>query len=573
MSLRITLAAFASLPGAPWPAPLAAIALPWLSEPHSSSEEAAQALVDGLRLAFALRVFLILATALHEWAHVAADWLMMLRPKSAFKGQGSKPGAHAANNLLFNVSLAMWAQCLCPITPWPLAAQPCVHLPPRGGRGEHHAASHDVTLRLAGALFSLLLALAASLFPPFLGPKDHPVCLAAAWMVASGAAATDVLGLGSQAQDTYLCGNFGMLVVALLEGNVDVAGILRAMAATTAARGGQSGGIVTVLPDGSAVRERHVPTKRSDIAQGLVSGFMRKMQARGMARLWAREWKASCSFFLGHTRFATSSAPTVGESHPHRFSLPQRVSIWRRGAEGWVRRDEMHEVYVTHNGDFDYWPLFGVQRTHKEVGAWLREVLQLKGAVTGCDSVKVAGIIELLRTQGVWLFSMRLGFQQTAAPSFDTTLKGGEGLLSPALLRQCASIADSVFTDFVAKGGDISGRGDIASLSTLITDGLSACRGLATLFPPPNVGGSSSLGEFVRSSVVNFVQNDLFSALSHFLSDAHGSFGISTCCTLDRDTVCIASRGQAMSVSFNPQAGTVLWGSESAAQNVEVVRK
>lgn len=40
--------------------------------------------------------------------------------------------------------------------------------------------------------------------------------------------------------------------VALLR-QVDVSGTLRRMAGTTAARGGQAGGLVTVLPDGSTV--------------------------------------------------------------------------------------------------------------------------------------------------------------------------------------------------------------------------------------------------------------------------------------------------------------------------------
>ena len=45
------------------------------------------------------------------------------------------------------------------------------------------------------------------------------------------------------------------------------------MAATTAARGGQAGGIVSLLADGSSVRSRHVPTKRGDVAVELVRRF------------------------------------------------------------------------------------------------------------------------------------------------------------------------------------------------------------------------------------------------------------------------------------------------------------
>jgi len=41
-----------------------------------------------------------------------------------------------------------------------------------------------------------------------------------------------------------------------------------------------------------------------------------------------------------------------------------------------------------------------------------------------------------------------------------------------------------------------------------------------------------------------------------------GSFGISACCSLDRDLVVLACRGQAMSLAFNEIHGVVLWGSE-----------
>mmetsp|Transcript_26761 Transcript_26761/g.64689 ORF Transcript_26761/g.64689 Transcript_26761/m.64689 type:complete len:579 (+) Transcript_26761:133-1869(+) len=565
--LYTALLAATSVPGVAWPAPAAAIALGRLLGGEDDLQS--HSLLQLVFCAFALRFFLVLATAMHEASHIVAAFVLSRRcpDDESPKFRAGVCTATSADYLLFNVPLALWAQCLCPLCPWPRAAQPCVHLPSGGT-----SPCQDRAVRLSGALFSLLLALVATFASPFLGPTYYPVCLASAWMVASGAAATDVLGLGGESAGTYKCGNFGMLVVALLDGSVDVPGILRSMAATTAARGGQSGGIVTVMPDGSAVRERHVPTKRSDIAEGLVSGFVSKMRTKAASLLFKAHAKPSCSFFLGHTRFATSSAPTIRESHPHRFSNPQRVTIWRRNADGWQQRQEDHEVYVTHNGDLDYWPLFGVQRTQKELGAWLRCVLHCKNAVAGCDSVKVAGVVELLRTQGVWRFSMRLAFQQVASPSFDATLMGsGEHVMGESVLKEAAKVADSVFASYVSEGGDLTGPSDLGSLSVRLTEAFStSCPSLTSLFPQH---GSFTLGEFARRSISNFVQNDLFSALSTFLSDAQGSFGISTCCTLDRDVVCIASRGQAMSISFNPHAGTLLWGSEAAAQNIDVERK
>jgi hypothetical protein len=68
-----------------------------------------------------------------------------------------------------------------------------------------------------------------------------------------------------------------------------------------------------------------------------------------------------------------------------------------------------------------------------------------------------------------------------------------------------------------------------------------------------------------------FLLNDLFTSLRKFLSKAHGSFGISACCSVDRELLVLASRGQAMSASFNQEHGVVLWGSEASAQAVPFV--
>lgn len=69
-----------------------------------------------------------------------------------------------------------------------------------------------------------------------------------------------------------------------------------------------------------------------------------------------------------------------------------------------------------------------------------------------------------------------------------------------------------------------------------------------------------------------FLFNDLFTSVQKLLSKAHGSFGISACCSVDRELVVLASRGQAMSAAFNSEHGVVLWGSEASAQAVPFCR-
>ena len=75
---------------------------------------------------------------------------------------------------------------------------------------------------------------------------------------------------------------------------------------------------------------------------------------------------SSSRLFLGHTRFATSSVPSVVETHPHAWSPERRMRVWgveEGGGGGGARRvrARVRNVghYITHNGDFEFWNLFG----------------------------------------------------------------------------------------------------------------------------------------------------------------------------------------------------------------------
>jgi hypothetical protein len=43
--------------------------------------------------------------------------------------------------------------------------------------------------------------------------------------------------------------------------------------------------------------------------------------------------------------------------------------MWRQGRG---LRSEAVGIYITHNGDFEFWSLFGRDRTHTEMGFWLQ---------------------------------------------------------------------------------------------------------------------------------------------------------------------------------------------------------
>lgn len=84
------------------------------------------------------------------------------------------------------------------------------------------------------------------------------------------------------------------------------------------------------------------------------------------------------------------------------------------------------EVYITHNGDFDFFRLMGQDRTHHEVAAFLQAALGTSSPIK-CDSVRVAGMIELLRTQGLWLPALRLAYYDTAAITYDDVIAANAG--------------------------------------------------------------------------------------------------------------------------------------------------
>jgi len=81
---------------------------------------------------------------------------------------------------------------------------------------------------------------------------------------------------------------------------------------------------------------------------------------------------------------------------------------------------------------------------------------------------------------------------------------------------------------------------------------------------------SEMLERLCLQTIFNFLEGDLFISLKRFLGAAKGSFGLATCSTIDPEKICIASRNQAMYMSFNPRLGAVLWGSEAAAQSVQL---
>mmetsp|Transcript_74697 Transcript_74697/g.200059 ORF Transcript_74697/g.200059 Transcript_74697/m.200059 type:complete len:1216 (+) Transcript_74697:161-3808(+) len=524
-----------------------------IADKDSAEGNIVEKFISALGKAFVLRFSIVASLLFHELAHLVAA--------ASMKNELSQ-SLLSTRNFLGNVDVLSWVIALVPFFPWPASAcNPFVELVREPSKDSYRF------IRLAGPIASISLAAFAAI-SAILGPNSSTANLFAlgSWMVAGGALASDVFS--HNIVDTkFYCGNFGMMVICALDRlGVQVPDILREMAGTTAARGGQAGGLVTLLPDGSGHRTRYVPFKRADVADGLIDRFFTGLYFSKMSAALFSSSTAHCRMFLGHTRFATSSKPSTNESHPHRFSYPRKVRMWRAGANGWSSSVERYELYVTHNGDFDYWPLFGRMRTQGEIGLWLKKILGATHEIAGCDSVKVAGVMELLRTQGVWEYSFRLAYQLVTTPSFEETIAGKNGQIAGPI-RAAAAIADHVFGDFV-KSSELSEPEHVRALATKLVEALYGARAQLELqiFSLQPV-----LERLVLKAIANFLEGDLYNALVRFLGDAEGSFGITACCSLDQSLMCIASRGQAMCVSFCPEAGAILWGSESATQLVPVI--
>ena len=82
------------------------------------------------------------------------------------------------------------------------------------------------------------------------------------------------------------------------------------------------------------------------------------------------------------------------------------------------------------------------------------------------------------------------------------------------------------------------------------------------------VGGieSGQIKKFVDHVVSSFFDNDLLQTVRQFLAGAKGSFGLCINSSLDAHRqICVAARGQTISVAAYPESGMLLWGSEQAA--------
>ena len=502
---------------------------------------------------------------------------------------------HAAGGL----SARQWARALLP---WSSCASLQPHVAVDASHGRH---TRDVALAMAaGVVASSWLALAAVTWATTPAACGCVFVLLGA-LQSDGACllACALRGLDAIAGNTALaCGNFGVLLSAAASGDVDAVELLARMAEVTMGRGGQSGGVATFVtsPDGQSitpVRARVCPGRRQAMAPLLVGSLRTRLRlARLKPSMWGPTGGAHQreALFLGHTRFATSSLPSIRESHPHQWTPPHSVSHWRVKGATLVASASQYGVFITHNGDFDFLRIGDRDWPQADVGTWLTRVLHCP-CPAKCDSAKVAGCVELFRTQGLWRASFRLAYQDTVARGTSveeavfgaqqrTTQVADDGSALPtmptaAVLDALGALGDRTCAVWMAKSSSKGAMAEGLDAADSMQSWFAADSSLepalvvalaAALHDAPSACGIERLNvhrqrELAAVTVSHFIRGDLFAALRRLMAAAKGSFGLAAGCSLDSGTVALAALNQPMSMAFEPDCGVVMYASEATA--------
>ena len=375
----------------------------------------------------------------------------------------------------------------------------------------------------------------------------------------------------------FYCGNFGFLGKRQPEdGNAllpaRTVAVYKAMGQETEIRGAQAGGGVTFARDreGRAifVGQKVVNRKRQNLTRTLESAFSftrRKAMAMGV--------KASNKVVVGawHYRYATSSPPAIVETHWHEWTPAREAVVWRAERGEWLCDHQWVNHRITHNGDFDAWKLFEHPVENAQLGLWLGRVLHSPNSTLG-NSPKIAGMMDLLVTQGLWGASLRLAYQIGVAASIAEAF-GGElpskdapnTAPSEDQIERWAEIAQTVFekhrgTLLLPYANSILevSKQRLASFEQALFQALLKDHKVKEWT-------QSQQSAFVRNAIQAFFHNNLYQATKIFMSKAVGTFGLAALSTLSEESLVLSSWRQPITTGFNVQDGYMVYASESAA--------
>ena len=398
----------------------------------------------------------------------------------------------------------------------------------------------------------------------FLGPAGLPSFLTSFQAVLSDLCAVWPHPGG----DWFLCGNFGLVLLnSAWATSSKVKDILESMVEVTMLRGAQTGGVVTFAPGRwhsgdmtsmtsmTGLRTRVVNKKRTTLSELLRQGL------ESTERWSFRRLPEFGRIYAGHTRFATSSKATFDGTHPHQWSSPQSLDMYIGWSEGCLKGKvpKNFEIFVTHNGDFDFFDVCGRTYELGTIQDWLERATGQKRP-SDVDSAAIAGVMDLMRTQGSVLLSARFGFL------FGVKRSTLDYEMPPQKTFQLlGALMDEVLQEYLH---DSAAAG--VSLSSLEARQADLVQSYFTRIKTkgvPNLSLSDDdLLAMAQTAISAFLENDLLMATRLFMKKAKGSFGLCVMCSVDAHRqMVIAARGQTMSVAFYPKTGLLLYASEQAA--------
>jgi len=392
----------------------------------------------------------------------------------------------------------------------------------------------------------------------------------AATLTALEAISTDLLGFVPKFSNNILfCGNFGVIMLHKAwcsNGDTTVLDILEKMVQVTMMRGAQSGGVVAFHcqeNDTKGIRSRVVNGKRTDLSKKIRKKLQQDVSLK----------KGDVPFFCGHTRFATSSKASFSGTHPQQWTPPTMRRVYdfnvpHSGRHIIKPQQTRVENYITHNGDFDFYNINGVTYDLEIIQKFLANVL---GPMpTPVDSCAVAGVVDLLRTQGCFGLSARYVICFCLSTS---SMQLNEKFPVYTDFEKIGLVFEEVLgemlksTDFerIHERSEIRQSFAVRVFSKLEHQSSTLMNPLEKYLINDNESGTS-LHTFCLQTIHAFFDNDLFFTAKTFLKNAKGSFGLCITSSLDaKRQIVLAARGQSMSIAFYPRKGLICYGSEQAA--------
>ena len=426
-----------------------------------------------------------------------------------------------------------------------------------------------------GILLNLLVAIAFATHPNSIFSQ----AIIVANLLIAFSSLSDLEAMVTGMADCFYCGNFGLIARRKPNDGNDLLPprtieIAQQMGRETEVRGEQAGGGLVIAQQDSHpvfVGKKIVNQKRCNLTKSLEAKFAtarKKALASGIKPL------PSSITGVWHYRYATSgTAPSELETHWHEWMGARKEEVYRFTGKEWICETKNVQHRITHNGDFDSWQIFNCDLDNKTLGLWLERVLHTPNATKG-DSPKIAGMMDLLVTQGMWYASVRLAYQLAIATTIEDAFDGQKPTVnapntapSKLDLNTWAEIFENIFV-FTVELLNLKGSNSNAIAPTSLKSSLFLQQALNRAFKSHSQTATwTDLQRisFIQFTLQAFFDNDLYRATQIFISQTKGSFGLVATSTLEESELVLCAKGQPITVGFNWEQDYMVYASEPAA--------